>query len=108
MINRYKKGDKICIGQYVNFESVFYDGLCGRPKLVTQVSGQRIYYTDIGRPDETRQYKAMKSIAYFSDTIDEGEFLYECSQYQEAATRRMSQHVSEAISTRIESYNSSK
>lgn len=105
MIKKYKKGSKIGVGQYVNFESMFHDGLCGRPKLVTHVSGQRIYYTDIGRPDEVGQYKSIHSVVYFSDTIDEGEFLYECSQHQETATRRMILHVSDAINTRIESYN---
>lgn len=104
MIVKYTKGTEIKPGQYVNMDSVFHDGLCGRPRIVDKVSKNRIYLINPDYPNEGVCYKALESVKYICDTLEESKFLYECSEYQIQACNKFAGHVKEAIRERIESY----
>jgi hypothetical protein len=99
MIHKYKKGDDVKVGQYANFESIFIDGLCSRGGLITKVSGNRVYFFDAR--DEEERFKSKGSIVFLSDTLEENQFLFQCSQEQMTATRIMERYVKDAIMERV-------
>jgi len=99
MIRKYKKGDAVEVGQYANFESIFIGGLCSRGGLITKVSGNRIYFIDAR--DEEERFKSKSSIVFLSDSLEENQFLYKCSEEQMTATRIMEGIVRSAIMERI-------
>lgn len=106
MINRYNKETVIKPGQYVNMDTVFTDGLCGRPRLVIKISGKRIYLENPDYPEDGEKYKALDGVRYVCDSLEESQFLYECSEHQIKACNRFASHVKEAIQERIKAYES--
>lgn len=106
MINKYTKNITIKPGQYVNMDTFFNDGLCGRPRLVVKVSGKRIYLVNPIYPQDGEKYKALDGVRYVCDSIEESQFLYECSEHQIQACNKFAGHVREAIQERIKKYES--
>lgn len=102
MIKRHKEGEEIKVGQYVNFESIFSHGMCGRAARVTKISGKRVYFMD--RYEEVEEFKLSKSVAFVCDTKAESDFLFDCSQDQMKAIIMMERNVKEAIVERIATY----
>lgn len=99
MIKKHKVGDEIKVGEYVNFQSIFTDGLCGRAHRVNKVSGQRIYYVD--KRDGSELWKLNKTVVYVSTHEEDAEFLFDCSCDQMKAIALMNSFVKDAINERI-------
>lgn len=68
-------------GQWALETSMMMYGICGHPRKVTKVSGQRIYLTNRHEEDNGK-FIARKSIVFVCDTKEEAEAVHMISKSQ--------------------------
>lgn len=86
---------EIPVGKYVCLLTSMYDALCGLPRRVTKVSGQRIYVMD--KHEEVEEYRSKKSVVFICDTKEEGEALYEVSRDAQMEAYRRQKELSKQL-----------
>lgn len=81
-------------GKYANPHTVFRDGFCARPVLITKVVKSRVYYRDSTRKwdedfksfeysiDEYESFMKADSVVYICDTLEEATKLSTLSDEQ--------------------------
>lgn len=83
-IVRYKDGTEIREGQYVCAESIILGGLCTKPRKVTRVAGQRVYFERDGR----EKYMSKRCVVFVCDIESEGMGIFELGMARMLAGKR--------------------
>lgn len=89
-ITRITDKTEIKEGDLIVPDSSLINGLVSRPRLITKVAGQRLYYTrpDDAEPEEKEQYMTRKRALFKVDTLSEAALLLELSTAKRRAHDR--------------------
>jgi hypothetical protein len=99
MTSRRAKGNvtEADVGKWANLDSIFYDGICGRPWTITAVSKSRVYVKSarVVRDGEyvEEKYVSAKTVKFVSDTEEEAERFHELGEAQMSELRAVEKAV---------------